>query len=154
MALIAGLRELDAFGAFQKRRREWRVFGDVPQEQLPTGAIAVAHRLDIRHFLPLLVEDHWLGALRIKERFRRRDQRLHEAAVQPAYRRPTGPVDLYLQEIVALNPARPRRADLRRHAARQLEYREGRILDIDRVRIAGLVAALGQRRDVATRHAP
>lgn len=41
---------------------------------------------------------------------------------------------------------------LRQHAARQLEYREGRILDIDRVRIAGLVAALGQRRDVAARH--
>ena len=55
---MAGLRELDAFGAFQKRRREWRVFGNVQQEQLPAGAITVAHRLDIRHLLPLLVEDH------------------------------------------------------------------------------------------------
>src|SRR5205814_3596530 len=51
---MAGLGELDASGAFYKRRREWRVFGDVPEEQLPPGAITVAHRLDIRHLLPLL----------------------------------------------------------------------------------------------------
>src|SRR5207237_12914 len=79
------------------------------------------------------------------------DQRLHEAAVQPAYRRPSGPVDLDLQEIVALDAARPGRADLRQNAARQLEYREGRILDIDTVRVAGLVATLGQCRDEAAR---
>src|SRR5438132_11265794 len=104
---MAGLGELDAFGAFQKRRREWRVFGDVPKEELPAGPITVAHRLDIRHLLPLLVEDHWLGAFRIKERLRGCDQRLHEAAVQHAYRRPSGPFDLDLQEIIALDAARP-----------------------------------------------
>ncbi len=93
-----------------------------------------------------------LGAFRIEERLRRCDQRLHKAAVQPAYRRPFGPVDLDLQEIVALDPARPGRADLRQCPARQLENREGRILDVDPVRIAGLVAALGQRSDVAARN--
>src|ERR1700757_3038014 len=102
---MAGLGELDASGALQKRRREWRVFGDVPEEQLPAGAITVAHRLDIRHLLQLLVEVHRLRAFRIKERLRRRGQRLHETAMQPAYRRPSGAVDLDLQEIVALDPA-------------------------------------------------
>ena len=149
MALVTSLGELDAFGALAEWGREWGVFRDVPEEQLPAGAIAVARRLDIRHLLPLLVEEHWLRALRVEEGLRRSDQRLHEAAVQPAYRRPSGAVDLDLQEIVALDPACPGRADLRQNAARQLKYRKGRILDIDPVRIAGLVATLGQRRHVA-----
>src|SRR5690348_18270520 len=102
MTLIAGLGELNAFGAFQKRRREGRVFGDVPEEQLPAGAITVAYRLDIRHLLPLLVEDHRLGALRIKERLWCGDQGLHESAGKPAYRRPSAAGDLDLQEIVAI----------------------------------------------------
>src|SRR5216684_938019 len=53
-----------------------------PQEQLPTGTVAVAQRLDVRHLLPLLVEDHGLRPLWIEERFRRSDERLHEAAVE------------------------------------------------------------------------
>src|ERR1700746_3251742 len=100
---MAGLGELDASGALQKRRREWRVFGDVPEEQLPAGAITVAHRLDIRHLLPLLIEYHRLGPLRVEERLWGGDQGLHKAAMQTAYCRPSGPVHLDLQEIVALD---------------------------------------------------
>jgi len=56
MAPIAGFRQLNALGAFKEGRREWGVFRDVSEEQLPAGAIAVPHRLDIWHLLPLFVE--------------------------------------------------------------------------------------------------
>src|SRR4051794_40276079 len=67
MALVAGLGELDAFGAFEERRRESRVLGDVAQKQFPAGAVAVLERLDIRHFLPLLAEHHRLRLLGAEE---------------------------------------------------------------------------------------
>ena len=68
MAPIAGFRQLNALGAFKEGRREWGVFGNMSEEQLPPGMIAVAHGFDIRHFLPLLVEYHRLGPFRVKER--------------------------------------------------------------------------------------
>ena len=118
-----------------------------PQEQLPTGTVAVAQRLDVRHLLPLLVEDHGLRPLGIEKRFRRGDQRLHEAAVQAAYRRTRGAVDLDLQKVVALDAVSPRRADLSQNTARELENRKGGVLDIDIdidiVAFGALVATLG-----------
>ena len=65
---MAGLSELHAFRAFQKRRREWRVFGDVPQEQLPPGAVAIAHGLDIRHLLPLLKQGVVIASAKVFHR--------------------------------------------------------------------------------------
>jgi hypothetical protein len=114
-----------------------------PQEQLPTGTVAVAQRLDVRHLLPLLVEDHGLRPLWIEERFRRSDERLHEAAVEAAHRRAEGAVDLDLKKVVALDAVSPRRADLSQNTARELENRKGGVLDIDIVAFAALVATLG-----------
>ena len=110
---MAGLSELDTFRTYPEWGREWRVFYDVSQEKLPAGAVAVAHRIDVRHLLPLLVEHHRLRPFRVEERLRRGDQGLDEAAVQAAHSRTSNPIDLDLQEIVALDPARPGRAHLR-----------------------------------------
>src|SRR6266436_1360913 len=140
---MAGLSELDTLRTYPEWGREWRVFYDVPQEKLPAGAVAIAHRIDVRHLLPLLVEHHRLRPFWVEERLRCGDQRLDEAAVQAAHSRTSDPIDLDLQEIVALDPARPGRTHLCQHTARQLEYREGRILHIDLVRVAGFIAALG-----------
>src|SRR5712691_11152245 len=64
-------------------------------------------------------------------------------------RRAQGTVDLDLQQVVALHPVYPGRADLRQCAALQLEDREGMVLDIDLVAPAALVAARRQRGHVA-----
>src|SRR6266851_934251 len=151
VALVAGFGELDALGAFDQRRRKRRVFGDMAQEQFPAGAIAVLEWLDLGDFLPLFVEHHGLRLLGAEKRLRRRDRWLDKAAMQPSDRRAQGAVDLDLQEVVALHPVRPGRADLRQGAALQLEDREGMVLDIDLVAAAVLVAPCRQRGHVAAR---
>src|SRR5215472_14134401 len=123
----------------------------MPEERFPAGAVPVARRLDVGELLPLLVEDHGLRAFRIEERLWRCDKRLHEAPVQTAYRRTPGPVDLDLQQVVALDPARPGRADLRQDPTRQLEYRKSRIFDVDLVTSAALVPSPGDRSSMAAR---
>src|SRR6516225_7265354 len=106
---MAGLGELNALGAFEQGRGEWRVLSDVSEEHFPPGAVAVAHRLDVRQLLPLLVEDHRLRPFGVEEWLWRRDQRLYEAAVETAHRRTQRAVDLDLQQVIALNAARPGR---------------------------------------------
>src|SRR5437764_15375175 len=119
------------------------------QEQFPTGLVAVFEGQHVRHFLPLLVEVHLLRLLRAEERLWGCDERLHKAAVQPRDRGSQRTVYLDLQEVVALDAARPRRADLGEHTAFQLEDREGVVFDIDVVRLAALVDAARLRRRVA-----
>src|ERR1051326_8552258 len=121
MALVAGFGELHALGAFEERRRKRRVLGDMAQEQFPARAIAILEREDVGHFLPLLVEIHLLRLLGAEERLWRRDERLHKTAVQAGDRRSQRAIHLDLQEVVALDPARPGRADLRQDTALQLE---------------------------------
>src|SRR3954471_11840182 len=94
VAAVTGLGELDALGAFEERRRKRRVLSDVAQKQFPAGAVAVFERLDLRHFLPLLVEHHRLRLFGAEERLRGRDRRLHETAMQPGDGRSQGAVDL------------------------------------------------------------
>src|SRR5437899_12502585 len=122
---MAGLSELDTFRTYPEWGREWRVFYDMSQEKLPAGAVAVAYRINVRHLLPLLVEHHRLRPFRVEERLRCGDERLDEAAVHAAYSRTSGPIDLDLQEIVALDPACPGRAHLPQPTACQPECREG-----------------------------
>src|SRR5713101_5962886 len=131
VALVAGFGELDALGAFDQRRGKRCVFGDMAQEQFPAGAVAVLERLQFGQFLPLFAEHHLLRLLGAEERPWRRDRGLDEAAMQPSDRRAQGAVDLDLQEVVALHPVRPGRADLRQGAAFQFEDSKGVVLDID-----------------------
>ena len=105
VALMAGFGELHAFGAFDQRRRERRVFDDMAQEQFPAGAVAVLERIDVGHFLPLRAEHHRLRLFRAEERLRRRRRGLEETAVQPGDGRAGGAVDLDLQQVVALAKA-------------------------------------------------
>src|SRR5215472_8633121 len=123
----------------------------MPEERFPAGAVPVAWRLDIGQLLPLLIKYHRLRAVRVEERFGGRDHGLHEAPVETAYRRTPVPVDLDLQQIVALDPARPGRADLRQDPTRQLEYRKSRIFDADLVTSAALVPSPGDRGRMAAR---
>src|ERR1051326_3624315 len=141
MALVASFGELDALGAFEERRRKRRVLGDMAQEQFPARPIAILEGKDVGHFLPLLVKIHLLRLFGADEGLWRRDERLHKATMQAGNRRAQRAIDLDLQEVVALDPARPGRADLRQDTALQLEDREGVILDIDIVRLAALVDA-------------
>ena len=97
VALVAGFGELHAFRAFEQRRRERAVLGDMAQKQFPAGAVAVLERLEIGQFLPLLVEIHRLRHFRAEKRARRRDRRLDEAAMQPGDGRAGSAVDLDLQ---------------------------------------------------------
>src|SRR5947207_4762086 len=138
IALVARFGELDAFGAFEEGRRKRRVLGNMAQEQLPAGSVAVFKGQHVRHLLPLLVEIHLLRLLGAEERPWRGDERLHEATMQAGNRRAQRAVDLDLQQVVTLDAARPRRADLRQNTALQLEHREGVILDIDLVGLATL----------------
>ena len=71
--------------------------------------------------------------------------------MQSAHRRARSSVNLDLQQVVALDAARPGRADLRQYPARQFEDCKGGVFDIDAVPIADLVAALGHCRHVAAR---
>src|SRR6516225_9805363 len=84
ITLIAGFGELDTLGAFEKRRRERRVFCDMLEKEFPARAVAAAEWLDVRHLLPLLVKVHGLRSPRVEERFGRRHQRLHKAAMETA----------------------------------------------------------------------
>src|SRR6266481_5003367 len=80
---MAGLSELDTLRTYPEWGREWRVFYDVPQEKLPAGAVAIAHRIDVRHLLPLLVEHHRLRPFWVEERLRCGDQRLMKQRCRP-----------------------------------------------------------------------
>src|SRR5947199_355875 len=57
--------------------------------------------------------------------------------------------DLDLQQVVALDPVRPGRGDLRQDATFELENREGVVLDIDIVPPAGFIDTLRKRGHMA-----
>ena len=67
MAPIAGVGELNALGAFKEGRREWSVFGNVSEEQIPADAIAVAHGLDMWVVADNLRKGAALNAVQIAE---------------------------------------------------------------------------------------
>ena len=88
----------------------------------------------------------------VEEWLWRRDQRLYEAAVETAHRRTPRAVDLDLQQVIALNAARPGRADLCQYPVGELEGRKRVVLDIDFVLFVILVAAFRGRGRMTARH--
>src|SRR5258705_6957488 len=144
--LEAKLRQLHAASSFQEIMGEWRIFGDVFQEELPLGFEAVVKGLIIRHVLPVLAKVEGIVNVRIPDRSRRIHSMLGPALPQAGDSAARRAVYLQAEEFVAVDAKRPRGVDLRDDAAVELKRPIGRIVRRTLVAFSLLVHPFGDRR--------
>src|SRR5205085_9143080 len=117
--------------------------GDVADEYHPLGLEAVVVGDVVRYGLPGRVEVDGLLLVRVPDRARGADARLHDAILQAGDRRAERAVDLEGDEVVAVGPRRPGHVDVGDDAALEEEGGVGRVVGGRLVGAAVLVDALG-----------